>query len=267
MTARSATGGAAAPADGRYGIFHDSTKCIACLSCQRDCRRQNNLPPEETLIRFDVSPPDGSGPDIIRRRTCYHCTEAQCVLVCPTGATVKGPSGLTHHFPDKCAGCGYCVAACPFGVPELTKRTAFNQRGAKVRRCNGCPDRVANGQPPACVLACPTGALTGGPRDELWTRAEERLRAVRPELPGARLYGLNMLEGLGLVTLLAGEPELYGLPPEPEVSRLLPAWKDFIQPFGLYVSAAALLVTALTFPLARRNHLRELAEAEKEGRD
>jgi carbon-monoxide dehydrogenase iron sulfur subunit len=50
---------------------------------------------------------------------------------------------------DKCIGCWTCVMVCPYGVigRHLETRTAY--------RCDRCPDL----DEPACVSACPTGAL------------------------------------------------------------------------------------------------------------
>ena len=47
---------------------------------------------------------------------CKHCTNAGCLDVCPTGALFRTEFGTVVVQDDICNGCGYCVAACPFGV-------------------------------------------------------------------------------------------------------------------------------------------------------
>jgi Fe-S-cluster-containing dehydrogenase component len=46
-----------------------------------------------------------------------------------------------------------CVQACPFGVITISPD------GKGVLKCDLCVTRLAEGKDPACVTACPTGAL------------------------------------------------------------------------------------------------------------
>ena len=85
---------------------------------------------------------------------CNHCEEAACLLACPTGAISRRGAGEPVLADDKrCIGCGMCVQACPFGVISL------RVGGKGVVKCDLCVERVAKGQEPACVAACPTHAL------------------------------------------------------------------------------------------------------------
>ena len=53
---------------------------------------------------------------------------------------------------SKCVSCGACAVACPYGLP------GFGEDG-KMVKCDGCYVRLHHGLQPACVKACPTGAL------------------------------------------------------------------------------------------------------------
>lgn len=57
---------------------------------------------------------------------------------------------------DKCIGCHSCAMACPYGAPTFL---SFDERD-KMVKCDGCIERLRNGLEPACVRACPVGALT-----------------------------------------------------------------------------------------------------------
>jgi NAD-dependent dihydropyrimidine dehydrogenase PreA subunit len=54
---------------------------------------------------------------------------------------------------ERCVGCRYCEMACPFGAP------AFDRRSGVMTKCHYCLPRREAGGSPACIEACPTGAL------------------------------------------------------------------------------------------------------------
>jgi formate dehydrogenase iron-sulfur subunit len=173
---------------------------------------------------------------------CKHCTHAACLDVCPTGALFRTEFGTVVVQEDVCNGCGYCVPACPFGVldkrhlPDLEllgsgTSGARPREDGRVWKCTLCYDRLKGGHEPACAKACPTDSIQFGPLEELRERADRRLEKLQAESwNGARLYGRDPDDGVGgfgAFFLLLDEPEVYGLPPDPEVTtRDLPSmWR------------------------------------------
>jgi formate dehydrogenase iron-sulfur subunit len=156
---------------------------------------------------------------------CKHCTEAACLDVCPTGALMRTEFGTVVVQDDICNGCGYCVAACPFGVIER------RESDGGAHKCTLCYDRLGDGLTPACAKACPTDSIQFGPLDELRERAQSRVEALQDGgETRARLYLESPDDGIGgggAFFLLLDEPEVYGLPPDPVVTtRDLPRmWK------------------------------------------
>jgi Fe-S-cluster-containing dehydrogenase component len=125
---------------------------------------------------------------------CQQCAQdPPCVSVCPQKAVEVDPAtGIVTQIPQRCLGCRYCMAACPYHArffnwhdprwPEGTESmlnpdVAPRMRGV-VEKCNLCHGRLHRarekaardttgaGTPadyvPACVEACPTGAIRFG---------------------------------------------------------------------------------------------------------
>jgi formate dehydrogenase iron-sulfur subunit len=85
---------------------------------------------------------------------CHHCVDPACLNGCPVLAYEKDRvTGIVRHLDDQCIGCSYCVMKCPYEVPRYS-----TQRGI-VRKCDMCSERLAVGEAPACVQACPSEAI------------------------------------------------------------------------------------------------------------
>ena len=89
-----------------------------------------------------------------------------------------------------------------------------------------CMDRVTNGMKPACVTACPTGALMFGSRDDMLELARARKALLAAEGYSPRIYGETELGGLGAMYLLPEKASLYGLPEDPKLphARIISKW-------------------------------------------
>ncbi len=145
------------PGPGEQYRFHfDMTKCIGCKCCVVACNEQNGNP-ADILWRRVGEIEGGTYPDTLRHYLsmgCNHCLEPTCMTGCPVDAYSKdGPTGIVRHSADICIGCQYCTWNCSYGVPQ------YNPERGVVGKCDMCYGRLTQGQHPACVSACPEGAI------------------------------------------------------------------------------------------------------------
>ena len=171
-----------APAPGEQYRFHfDMSRCIGCKCCVVACNEQNGNPAE--INWRTVGEIEGGYYPLTQRRYlsmgCNHCLEPSCLIGCPVEAYTKDPrTGVVLHSADACIGCQYCTWNCSYGVPQ------YNPARGVVGKCDMCHERLADGMSPACVSACPEGAI----RIEIVNVAEWRsdyLHADAPGLPSA----------------------------------------------------------------------------------
>lgn len=167
-----------APQPGEQYRFHfDMSKCIGCRCCEVACAEQNGNPMEQNWRR--VGEIEGGTYPFTQRfylsMGCNHCLDAACLRGCPVDAYHKDPAtGLVLHSADTCIGCQYCTWNCPYGVPQ------YNPERGVVGKCDMCYGRVTEGREPACVNACPEGAI----QIELINQEEWRRDYAAANAPG-----------------------------------------------------------------------------------
>jgi formate dehydrogenase iron-sulfur subunit len=236
----------------------DLGRCIGCQACVASCKVGNELGEGQQYIEL-IEKTHGEFPNLsggFDNHRCFHCKEAACVSVCPTGALYK-EDGLTRLDRDACSGCSYCTEACPYDIPVMWE--------GKSSKCDGCAATTKAGGSPWCVGTCPSNALMYGTRQEVQAEAYARLEKLRERYPNAQLYGETQTGGLGMLVLMPDDPGTLDLPLDPKVPFMADTWQKVVQPaaFGLTVGSA--VIAGLAGVIARRRHEEELVILEAEG--
>jgi tetrathionate reductase subunit B len=167
----------------QYAMVIDARRCYGVHACSVACKAEFNVPLGETRSWVEFIE-KGTFPNVSRNflpRLCNHCSQPNCVSVCPTGATWKREEdGIVVIDKDICIGCKYCLQACPYDMRFINEDTG------SADKCDFCIHRVSQGLEPACVEACPSRARIFGdindPESEVSKLiAENPVTVLRPE--------------------------------------------------------------------------------------
>ncbi len=196
----------------------DIRKCIACGACVEACRETNadkfpdpkkpyptmypkRVKVEDWSDRRDVDnrltpynwlyvdslavEKDGESMEINIPRRCMHCVNPPCVKLCPWGAARQFDNGISQIDADLCLGGAKCRTVCPWKIPQRQTGVGIyldllpNFAGNGVMyKCDRCYDRMAMGERPACIDACPEEVQTIGPRQEIIEQAHRLAKEI-----------------------------------------------------------------------------------------
>jgi Fe-S-cluster-containing dehydrogenase component len=205
----------------KFVMVIDLSRCKNLKKCQEACNHMHHVHDDQNWIKvYPMQDAEKTAP-YWQPTTCMHCDEPPCVKVCPVDATYKRQDGIVLIDSDRCIGCRFCMAACPYstrvfnwgdpGVPKDVAKQDYNaetstpQKKGTVGKCDFCPDMTRMGMLPHCVSACPNGVFFFGDMNEdSVTNGSETFRfsdLVKDK------SGYRLMEDLGT------KPSVYYLPP------------------------------------------------------
>jgi molybdopterin-containing oxidoreductase family iron-sulfur binding subunit len=159
----------------------DLSRCKNLRKCQEACNHAHDVHPGQNWIKVHSMQDGEHEAPYWEPTTCMHCDEPPCVKVCPVDATFKRQDGLVLIDSDRCIGCRFCMAACPYSTrvfnweaplpdkssdEEYSCETSLPQKKGTVGKCDFCPDMARMGMLPHCVNACPNGVFFFGDMNE-----------------------------------------------------------------------------------------------------
>lgn len=136
---------------------------------------------------------DGAKKNVFIPRRCMHCDNPACVTICPFGSNQKLENGVVVNDQNLCFGGAKCKSVCPWQIPQRQSGVGVYLDIAPgllgngvMYKCDLCEDLIEQGKTPACIEACPRGAMSIGPREEIFAKAEELAKNI-----GGYIYGKN----------------------------------------------------------------------------
>jgi len=229
----------------KFVMVIDLAKCKNALKCQVACNKHHYITGEHAWLKVYKMQEDEDTAPYWMPTTCMHCDHPACVTVCPVDATFKRRDGLVLIDNERCIGCRFCMAACPYstrvfnwsepeygGTSEITMNMEMEHREhnsieytgmpsvkGTVDKCDFCPHTIKENILPHCVTACPNGVFYFGDKyEDTVTNGEESVRLSKLL---EDKHGYRLMEGLGT------KPSVFYLPPVDRLVDFEDGMKDF----------------------------------------
>ena len=211
----------------KFVMVLDLSRCKNARKCVTACQKMHYLPEDKHWLKVVRMQESEKTAPYWMPKPCFHCDHPPCVKVCPVDATFKREDGIVLIDNDRCVGCRFCMAACPYSArsfnwdePEMpldvanreySPETSLPRKKGVVEKCDFCPDMLRDNKLPDCVTACPNGVFYfGNVYEDAVTNGDETVKFSTLLKDKA---GYRYLEDLGT------QPSVYYLPP---ASRLFP---------------------------------------------
>lgn len=209
--------------DKKFVMVVDLAKCKNARKCQEACNKGHYITGENAWLKiYKMQESEQTSPYWMPTQ-CQHCDKPPCVKVCPVDATFKRRDGIVLIDNERCIGCRFCMAACPYSVrvfnwdePKQDEQASNEPytpdycgkpsvKGT-VDKCDFCPHQVVKGEMPFCVKACPNDVFAFGDMYEDAVTNGSGTTFKLSELLKER-GAHRLMESLGT------EPSVYYLPP------------------------------------------------------
>lgn len=206
----------------KFVMVVDLASCKNARSCVSACQKWHGRPKETEWLTVKLLQDSPKGAPYWFPKQCFHCDNPPCVKVCPVDATFKRQDGIVLIDNDRCIGCKFCMAACPYSTrvfnwaePEETNKgweqpyspeTGIPAKVGTVEKCDFCPDRAREGMLPPCVEACPNGVFWYGDENEDTVSNGQETMSFKQLITDRA--GYRFMEELGT------QPRVYYLPPK-----------------------------------------------------
>lgn len=208
----------------KFVLVVDLGKCKNARKCMDQCQAVHQLRPDQHHLNVLLMKDNEHTAPYYMPKHCQHCDNPPCVKVCPVDATFKRTDGIVLVDNERCIGCRFCIAACPYtarsfnwyepkdaekykDVPYDIEKNVPQKKGT-VTKCTFSADCLREGKLPYCVSACPNGVYYfGNEYEDVVTNGTSNEAVSLSELL-AQNSAYRLMEDLGTA------PSVYYLPPK-----------------------------------------------------
>lgn len=190
----------------KFVMVIDLAKCRNARKCMTACQSAHDLRPEQHHINVLRMQNDEKTSPYFMPKPCQHCDNPPCTKVCPVDATFQRQDGIVLIDNERCIGCRFCIAACPYSArifhwqePKLHEEYQVNeekydqmvaegkedeakvffaeniaydvelntpQKKGTISKCLFSADQLRLGKLPYCVSACDNSVYWFGDANE-----------------------------------------------------------------------------------------------------
>ncbi len=218
----------------KFVMVIDLARCKNAKQCQKSCNKNHFITGDNAWLKIYKMQDNEQSAPYWMPNLCQHCDKPACVKVCPVDATFKRRDGIVLIDNERCIGCRFCMAACPYSVRvfnwnepmqgEMTEISMTMEHGDQmdhnagytpdyagfpsvkgtVDKCDFCPHMIDQELLPHCVSACPNGVyFFGDLYEDSVTNGSETFQLSKLLKDKA---GYRLMEDLGTA------PSVYYLP-------------------------------------------------------
>ncbi|MCF6346725.1 MAG: 4Fe-4S dicluster domain-containing protein [Flavobacteriaceae bacterium] len=219
----------------KFVMVIDLARCKNAKQCVKSCNKNHFISGDNAWLKIYKMQDSEETAPYWMPNLCQHCDKPPCVKVCPVDATFKRRDGIVSIDANRCIGCRFCMAACPYSVrvfnwsePEqdeiksnmvmehedqMNHNTGYTpdytgnpSTKGTVDKCDFCPHMIDQKLLPHCVSACPNGVyFFGDLYEDTVTNGDETFQLSKLLEDKA---GYRLMEDLGTM------PSVYYLPPK-----------------------------------------------------
>lgn len=208
----------------KWVMVIDLAQCRNARKCMTACQEAHHLKPEQHHINVLRMENDERTGHYYMPKPCQHCDNPPCTKVCPVDATFKRQDGIVLIDNERCIGCRFCIAACPYSARvfnwtepkkvEGDENRVYDvelnvpQKKGTISKCLFSADRLRNGLLPYCVSSCPNGTYWfGDANEDVVVNGTSKESAILSKM-------LKEKAAYTLMDELGTKPSVYYLPPK-----------------------------------------------------
>ena len=241
----------------------DVSSCIGCKACQVACMQWNDLRDDVGTNAGTYDNPNNLTP---ASWTVMRFSEVETKVAEESKLGVADPQGRLHALrrpglPEGLPGtrapsCSTATASSTSSASTASAAAtaspaarstcrASAPRTARPTSAASAPTASGVGLEPACVKACPTGAIRFGSKEDMHEHGATRVADLKERgYANAGVYDPQGVGGTHVMYVLqhADKPELYhGLPVHPSISPLVSLWKGAAKPLAVAAMLGAVV--------------------------
>jgi Fe-S-cluster-containing dehydrogenase component len=229
----------------KFVMVVDLSRCRNAKQCVDACNKHHFVTGDNAFLKiYNMKDSKESAPYWMPN-LCQHCDKPPCVKVCPVDATFKRRDGIVLIDNERCIGCRFCMAACPYSVrvfnwdkpdqgditlymdmdidqhqptPDYTGTPSIK---GTVDKCDFCPHLIDKEELPRCVAVCPNGVyFFGDIYEDSVTNGDETFQFSKLIRDNA---GYRLMEDLRTM------PSIYYLPPKDRQQEFEKGLKNYTE--------------------------------------